>query len=174
MRSSSKRLISIAIVVILFIGTLIVYGSFIKPAYEDIKAMRAELAAQLMIEEQLKSAAEQIQNLLVEYRDVGLVQETVSAILPVEPFVPQAIAQIIGLAENNALSIQSLTLKQLAIKPPIDLGLIKGLGTLRFEVRLIGNYLSLKTFIKQLENNIRLMDLVDLRIDPVGVPGQNI
>ncbi|MEE8131878.1 MAG: type 4a pilus biogenesis protein PilO [Candidatus Paceibacterota bacterium] len=174
MKASTKRLISIAVSIFLFIVALIVYTSFIKPAYGDIGEKRSELAAQQEVKEQLELAVEQVQKLLAEYQDIGLLQETISSILPTEQIVPQAIAQVTGLAENNFLSIQSLTLRQLAIKPSIDSKLIKGLGTLRFDIRLAGNYESLKTFLKQLESNIRLMDLVDLKIESVGVPGQNI
>ncbi|MEK7555312.1 MAG: type 4a pilus biogenesis protein PilO [Patescibacteria group bacterium] len=174
MKSSTKRLVSIAIVALLFISALVVYGSFIKPVYEDIKAKRAELSSQRAIEKQLRTAAEQIQNLLAQYQDIGLVRETVSVILPNEQAMPQAVAQITGLAENNSLSIQSLTSQYLAIKPSGDSNLIRGLGTLRFDVRLIGDYKSLKAFVGQLENNIRLMDLVSLKVDPVGAPGKDI
>lgn len=174
MKSSTKRLVSIVAVALLFISALVVYGSFIKPVYEDIKTKRAELSSQRAIEKQLRTAAEQIQNLLAKYQDVGLVRETISAILPIEQAMPQAVSQITGLAENNSLSVQSLTSQHLAIKPSGDSDLIKGLGTIRFDVRLIGDYKSLKTFIGQLENNVRLIDLVSLKIDPVGASGKDI
>ncbi len=174
MRGSTKRVISVAIAMFLFIGALLVYASFIKPAYVNIKEMRAELAAQETIKNQLKLAVEQIQRLLAEYQDVGLLQETTSAILPTGQALPQAMAQLTGLAENNALIAQSFTSQPLVIRPSADSQLIQGLGVLRFNAYLVGSYESFKSFLRQLETNIRLMDLVDLKMSPIGSSENNI
>lgn len=175
MKSSIKRTISIALAVFLFIGTLVVYNSFVKPAYEKTEEKRLKLMLQQATEEQLKSALEQVKKLYTEYQDADILQETISLILPKEYDLPNVVAQITGLAKNNNLVIESLSSRQLAIKPSIDPALIKGLGTLRFDIRLVGDYKSFKAFLEQLESNIRLINLFDLKMEQfAGAPGQNI
>lgn len=174
MKSSTKRIFSILAAVILLVGAAFIYASLIKPAYVEIQKKRAELAAQKSARNKLEAAVNQIKKLLVEYQDAKLIQETVSAILPVEQMLPQSLAQITGLAENSGLFIQSLGSQPLSIKPSVNPKLIKGVGTLRFNIRLAGSYESFKSFLNQMANNIQLMDLTDLKMEPVGGSNQNI
>lgn len=171
---TTKRIFSISIAILLFIGALFVYASLIKPLYGDIKTQRAKLASREEVKKQLGTAVEKIQKIAAEYQDIGLLQETISSILPVDQAVPQAIAQIVGLAENNGLLVQSLTSRQMAIQPSSASKIILGLGTVRFDVRLIGSYEAFKGFLKQLETNIRLMDVADFKMDPVSKTEKNI
>ncbi len=167
MRASTKRAFSILIAVGLFIASLIVYASFIQPAYSEIKNLRTEVVSRSKLIQEQEVSLRQVQKILSDYQNVAQLKETISLILPLEQNLPQAANQIIGLANVNKLTVDQLSVQQLAIKPSGYSSLVKGRGTLRLNFRLVGNYEGFKSFIQGLETNMNLMDLVSLKIDPV-------
>ena len=96
-------------------------------------------------------------------------------ILPTEQDVPQAVNQINELARANNLKMEVLAVQQLAIKPSSQPTVSKGVGTLRFNLRLSGSYEGLKGFLQNVENNINLMDIISFKVSPVkeGRVGSN-
>ncbi|MEK7162965.1 MAG: hypothetical protein AAB696_01620 [Patescibacteria group bacterium] len=165
MKASSKRILSILLSVLIIIASLFVYSSLIRPAYSEIKNLRSETAGKMDIIDKNKGSIEQVQKLLSEYQSIAQVQEIISFILPLEQNIPRAINQVVGLADLNKLSIESVGVRQLAIKPSAQPNLVKGVGTLRFDLRLAGSYENLKMFIQNMESNMNLMDLVSLKIE---------
>lgn len=106
MKASSKRILSILTAVLMIIASLFVYSSLIRPVYSEIKNLRSEAASRLDLINKNKVSITQVQKLLNEYQNIAQVQEVISSILPLEQNVPQAINQIVGLAELNKLSIE--------------------------------------------------------------------
>ncbi len=166
MKASSKRILSILIAILILVASLFVYSSFIKPAYSEIKDLRSEVASRLNLIAENESSLEQIQKLLGEYQNVAQLKETISLIFPTEQDLPQVVNQITSLANINKLTIDQLAAGQLAIKPSTHSTSIKGKGTLRFSFHLNGSYENFKSFLQNLETNMSLMDLVNLKIEP--------
>jgi Tfp pilus assembly protein PilO len=170
MKSSTKRILSISISTLLFIGSLFVYGSLIKPAYSQIKDLRSEVASRLDFIEKNEAYIQKIQKKIKELQDLDKTTETISLILPLNQDVASRVSQIDGLAYNNRLTIELLSIQELSIKPSKQPNLVKGIGTLRFNFKASGNYENFKSFIQALETNITLMDLVGLKIEPNNKP----
>lgn len=166
MKASSKRILSILTAVLMIIASLFVYSSLIRPVYSEIKNLRSEAASRLDLINKNKVSITQVQKLLNEYQNIAQVQEVISSILPLEQNVPQAINQIVGLAELNKLSIELVAVQKSAIKPSDQPNLVKGIGTLKLNIRLSGSYENFKKFLQNLETNVNLMDVVDLKIEP--------
>ena len=166
MKASIKRFLSILLAILMFVASLFVYSTLIRPAYSEIKSLRAEIAGRLELISKNEVSIQQVKKLLTEYQDIAKVQETISLILPLEQNTSQGVNQIDGLSKLNKLTIDFLSIQQLAIKPSTQPGLVKGLGVLRYNFRLTGTYESLKSFIQAVETNISLMDLVSLKIEP--------
>ena len=93
-------------------------------------------------------------------------------ILPLEQNTSQGVYQISGLAGFSNLTVELLSVQQLAIKPSIQPGLVKGLGILRYNFRLTGTYEGFKSFLQAMETNISLMDLVNLKVEPAVKPAK--
>lgn len=165
MKSSIKRMTSILTAIFMIIASLFVYSSLIRPVYSEIKNLKAEVGSRLDIINKNKSSISQVQKLLSEYQETVKIQEITLSILPLEYNLSSAVNQIVGLANLNNLSIQSLAVQQLAIKPLTQSNLVKGIGTLRFNIRLSGSYENFKMFLGNLETNVNLMDLVSLKIE---------
>lgn len=165
MKASTKRIFSILISILMLIGSLFVYASLIRPTYSQVKDLRAEVASRLDFIAKNETYIQQVQKILSEYQDITKIKETTSLILPLEQDVASRVNQIAGLSTNNNLIIELLGVQQLSIKPSNQSNLIKGLGILRFNFRLIGNYENFKSFLQALETNITLMDLMNLKIE---------
>lgn len=166
MKGSTKRAFSILIATLFFIAALGVYAYLIKPAYQDINEKRGELYTKTSQLSDYKNTVTQMQKLLAAYDNLAQAQDSVSLMLPVSPSIPQAIYQISSLASGNGLSFQSASVKELAIAPTV--GLVKGKGTLRFNVKLNGTYESLRSFLGNLETNVRVFNVNSIKIEKFG------
>jgi len=164
MRSSTKRLFGIFIAMLFLVGSIFVYASMIKPALGEIDELRGKLASRTDILENYGKAVKQLQNLLTQYQETTDIQQQISLALPIGQNVPQAINQVAGIAAANGLAVQSLGLQQMAVKPGTA-PLVRGIGTLRINVRLTGPYQGFKSFLKNLETNITLLDTTSLKIE---------
>jgi len=166
MKSSTKRILSVSISTLLFIGSLFIYSNLVKPTYSQIKNLRSEVVSRLDFIEKNEAYIQEIQKKIKESHDLDKTTETISLILPLNQDVASRVNQIGGLAYNNRLAIELLNVQELAIKPSKQPNLVKGLGTLRFNLKASGNYENFKSFIQALETNITLMDLIGLKIEP--------
>jgi len=165
MKASNKRILSILTAILMIIASLFVYSSLIRPVYSEIKNLRSEVASRLDLINRNKASIEQVQKLLSEYQSISQAEEMTSLVLSSGQNISQAVNQIVGLADLNGLSIELLAVQQLAIKPSNQPNLVKGVGILRFNLRLAGSYEKFKSFIGNLETNINLMDLANLKIE---------
>ncbi len=174
MRASSKRFVSILLAIVMFIASLFIYSTLILPAYSEVTNLRAEVVARTRLIAEEEASIGQVQKLLSEYKDVAVIQDTISLILPISQNIALGVSQISGLSKINSLILDSLSTQELAIKPSTQPTLIKGMGTLRFSLHLIGSYENFKAFLKNLETNITLIDLVSLKIESGSRVGGNI
>ena len=165
MRSSTKRFVSIVMALLMCIAAVFVYSSFIRPAYSDIATLRTLVSEKTTLFEQQKSSVDQLQNLLSQSQDVLKVEDTISSILPLSPDVASGVNQINGLSKINNLALDLLSIEETAIKPSGRPDLARGVGTLKFNFHLSGSYENFKTFLQNMETNITLMDLANLKLE---------
>jgi hypothetical protein len=171
MKSSTKRIISLFISILALVGTLMFYSNFVEPAYNEIQVKRGQLAGRVDAVKRYQAVAKKINDLLSKYNNVSQIREEVNLILPIEVNIPLALNQFTGLAEMNKLKMQSIDIKPLAVRQSVrqQSSFVRGIGVVRLSSSLVGDYDSLKNFIKSLETNINLMDLVNLNIGPIGL-----
>ncbi len=163
--------------VLLLIAVLIIYVQLIKPVYSDVQKLRGEIQSRNNLMEEQNHAVNQVQNLISQLQEQNITkfQEQISLVLPTTESVPQALSQYQAIAQASGLSIQSVGINSLAIKPAVsDTGLAKGIGTNRFKLKLLGSYEATRTFFQAVETNVRLADLVTFKINRTGQPGQNL
>lgn len=173
MKASSKRILSILASGFFFIMAVVIYALFIRPEYDNVQRLRSEVASRAQAVEQQKDVVKQIQRLLQEYQGVARLQETLSLALPQESGVAEALNQLNGAAQIGGLAIQSAGVQSLAIRPSsASIKSAKGIGTLRFNAKISGDYDQIKRFLQMLETNIRLMDVKSLKIESGVDPTQ--
>ncbi len=177
MKASTKRILSIMLSAILLITVTVIYVKMIRPANSEIQNLRGEIQARENLLSKQTQAVSQIQNLISQLQNQNITQfqEQISLVLPISESVPQALNQYQAIAQASGLSIQSIGVDYLAIKPAAsNINITKGTGTDRFKLKLLGSYEAMKTFFQAIETNVRLTDLVSFKINRTAQPGQNL
>ena len=167
MKSSTKRIFSILISAALLIAVIVVFIKLIKPAYNEVQNLLGEIGARTALLDEQSKAVSQVQNLINQLQEQNITQfqEQISLVLPLNEGIPQALSQYQTIAQTNGLSIQSVGLNYLAIRPSAsNVGIAKRIGTIRFKLKLLGSYEALKALIQGIETNVRLTDLMELKI----------
>ncbi len=170
MKGSSKRSLTLLLSVLLFIGAILVYSYLISPTYADIQQKQGSLEAKQKQFGEYQKIITQTQQLIAEYQNS---QGDISSILPSDPEIAPAYFQLTQLASNDGLSIQSVDAKEMAIMPTKS-SLVNGVGDIRFNVQVVGSYENLRKFFGDLESNIRIFSVNDLKIESVASDVLNI
>ncbi len=186
MRQSTKRLLSSALALIFIVAAFIIFFSLIKPVYEDAQRMKGEEMSRKLFVDNQKKVVEKIKKLINDYKGEEKIQEVASLVLPSNPDVAGALAQINNLAKVNNLNPQgfSITVPSLQNIAPtqsskgeqagIAAMISRPVGLLNIQTRLSGSYGDFKTFLKQLETNIRILDIKNLQMGQAGKPNQDV
>lgn len=172
---------------VLIIAALIMYFNFIQSAYQEAQKIKAQVISRENFVQSQQAAISQVKNSISSYKGEGKPQDVVSLALPLSPDLAGAFAQLTSLAQNNRLALQSITvslpaMQNLSAKPALGAAsgasfastITKPFGTAAFQVRMIGTYEDFKTFVKNLESNIRILDIQKMAFQPAGKPDQNI
>lgn len=168
LKASTQRALSMVLAASLVVGALIVYAVLVNPAYQEVQELRGKLASKSDLYQIRSQQFTQVQNLIAQYQGVALLQEGLSLALPQKVETENIINQLDAIAKNNRVFIDSISLDFLPIQQTKKRTLVKGFGTLRMSLKLLGPYSSFKGFLDSLETNIRIMDLRNLKISPAG------
>lgn len=160
-----------ALALLLIIGAAIVYSSFITPAYSGVMVLRNQIASQNEVLQRFNITFGQVQKLLADLQTAPDVQKQVSLILPTSRDVSYLVSQVSGLAEANGLTLSLLSTQVLPVQPAKS-KVIKSMGRLQADVKLTGTYSGFKSFLRQLQSNILLLDVTDVKIDSSAVAGR--
>lgn len=182
MKQATKRLISSAAALILFMATFFVFVSFVAPAFQEAQELRGEeLGLQNVIKNQ-KEITDRVKKAISEYNGEGDARDAVSEVLPLSPNVAQALAGINGMSEMNHIALQSVSLQAASnqanmpspgLSAASSTSIIRPIGVLNFQIKLTGTYEDFKSFIQNLETDIRIADVKTVAIDHAGKPNQN-
>jgi Tfp pilus assembly protein PilO len=163
------------------VGAFVVFFDFIRPAYEEAQSVRSDQLSRKSFVETQRAAIEQVKRLIETYQEESTLQETVSAALPLRADVSNALAQISSIAANNSVGLQSFTITSPAAQATTANGgrderggLVKPVGTLTFQVKFVGSYDAFKSFLRDVETNIRILDVRNISFQPAGKPEQNL
>jgi Tfp pilus assembly protein PilO len=176
MRSSTKRILSAALSLIFIFLAFIIFAMLIKPSYEETQKLRADVLNRQNFIQNKKSLTEQFKKLVSQYDSQEKAQENISLILPQNPGVGEALTQINGLLDLNHLSVLSFNINKPLLQSysssntnSTSTQVIKPLGTIDINFKVVGNYSDFKNFLNQLETNIRIFNVKTLNISPVVV-----
>jgi Tfp pilus assembly protein PilO len=160
-------------VALLFIvGAFIFYFDFISPAYQDMEALKGKLVSEQNLLAQESTMVKQVQKNINSYNNATQAQSLISQFLPSTQDISGAVTQIYGIAGINNMSIQSISISPASIIPPTVSNSsssvnIKSFGSITFSFSVSGSYESIKSFIYDIETNMRIFDIKSLSISPV-------
>ncbi len=145
------------------IASVVVYSSFIQSAYSQVVLLRGQLASKQSNYQQLSQTISQIKSLIDKFQSQSADRSKISLILPLSKDPSYLLSQIIGLSQINGVSVSSVGTQILPIQPSQS-NIIKGIGQIKADVALSGSYASFKAFLRQLETNILILDVSNLKL----------
>ncbi len=121
-----------------------------------------------------------VKSLLTTYQSDASSSQSVAMALPVGPGVSGALAQIYGIATNANVTIQGTQISTQAVQavaaPATTVGaaaaagsIVKPTGTVSFQVTGSASYESFKSFLQELETNIRIFDVTAISLQPAAI-----
>lgn len=178
MKQTTKRFLSLILGLVFLVGALVVFFEFVQPAYEDAQAIKSQQFSLRNFLDNEGATIKQVKDLISAYQGQGEVQQAVSLALPTTEDLAGAIAQLYGLAQNNGLIFESVSVSVSLAAPSARIeeggtggatfALQKSIGSINFQLKLVGPYAALKAFVSRLETNLRIFDLKSLVIQPAS------
>lgn len=172
MNNSSKRITFILLSLVLLLASVFVYSWFVRDSYAVVQGLRSDLASMQDKLEKYQSTNEKIKELQVQFQNAGDVQQKVSLVIPRQRDVGYFTNQIVELSRINGLSLETINTAIVPIQQTNSATVIRPIGKIKADVTVGGSYASFKAFLNQIENNVLVMDVVDLKIE--GSTQQNI
>lgn len=166
-----------------FVVTLFDYFTLILPASDEGQKVKAEMISRQNFIDNQKQAIKQIQNLISSYKGEGQLQEVVSSVLPSSEDLAGAFGQINGLVAANHLLLQGTSVgasvdmtsfETNKIQAVAAKSLTKPFSAVDFQVKMTGTYEDFKSFLGNMETNIRIFDVKKINMQPAGKSNQNI
>lgn len=182
MKQSSKRLLSMLLAVVLVFGAFFLYFTEIQPAYSDIQGIRSQIYGGQDFLNNETAVVQKLQDTLQKYENDPTVQQSVSAAIPAKEDDAAAAHELTALAVSSGLGIQSvnaLTSSVETVKTSQTTAnsqnkfVLRPLGVSSFQLKLVGNYASLRNFLDNVETNIRIMDIKSITVEELGKPNQD-
>lgn len=159
----------------LLVSALVVYALLIQGQYGAIQELRGRLEAKNEILEIETKAVEQVKNLVVNLKSVANISNALSFALPQEESVSSVVAQINSLSQLHGVVLQGVGISYLPmIPPPVKLSFAKGMGALRLDIKFVGSYSAGRDFLADLERNLRIMDVKNLKMESASKTGQDL
>jgi Tfp pilus assembly protein PilO len=179
MKQSTKRLASVTLSMVFIIAALIVYFELTKPTFDEIQRVRGDEATRVQILQEQDKAVKQVKTLLGTYQQQADLQALVSAALPLKSDVSTVLSHLAAIAIANRIQIQSIALLPSAVESgQASAGgsgsLVSPTTSFLLQVKEAGTYEDFKLFAKDLENNVRIMDIKSIAINPAGKSDQDL
>lgn len=172
MKASSKRILSIFGALLLIGSTFFVYENFIKSSYDKIQKSKGEIESLGKAINEEAGAVNQVKELINTYKSQAQLENALSLTLPTSKDMPYLMADIDGLAESSGLTVKSILFKDLPSRQSSN-SLANNIGVLEIQTRLSGSYEGIKSFIRNIETNVRIMDVQGMQIDSGIKSGQS-
>jgi len=173
MKPAAKRTISLLVSVAFLIVALSVYGLFISPVYDDVVVLRGELSSRDQFLQKQSYVLGKVDSLVSQFHGVSELQKTVSLSLPLDEDLSSIFNQLRVLASVNNLVVEVFGVKPMAFRELAAAPLAGRVGALQLSLRVSGPYEGFKNFLKNLETNVRVMDVESIAIERTGGLGTN-
>lgn len=176
MKPSTKRLLSLVAALVMAFAAVVVYFNLTVPEYSSADAIRADVYSRQQLVSDQKNAIASVQKLIADYQGKSGVREVVALSLPLKLDQSGVLHQIQSMANNNKLSLQSLSISAPVSQNPsgaANTAVIRPVGSMAFQIRVVGAYADFKSFLQNLETNIRIFDIRTISVDPLAKPNQD-
>ncbi|MGB9681055.1 MAG: type 4a pilus biogenesis protein PilO [Minisyncoccia bacterium] len=156
MRETTRQNLSILLIIILIAGSLFIYLNSIRPSLAKIKENQKnilETKEKIRLINEYKAKAEQLMNY---YASLVSQIENINLALPDEPLTDQILAILNELSKKNNINFLQMSFQESVGEDEI--------GRVEVRTTFSSNYQGLKSFLNEIEKELRLADLKDLRV----------
>jgi Tfp pilus assembly protein PilO len=172
MKESTKRNLSLILIIVFFIVAFVVFFNYTWPALlkvldanDKLKVVKQNYAKQLQSLQMAKQIIDQ-------YKNLTNVNQTISLTLPKSEEIYNVITQLNKISQNSGLLLQSISLQRSAPTSQTTSttkteSLINKPQTITLTLNLVGTYEAFKTWLEAIETNIRLMDITNINFSGV-------
>ncbi|PIR04951.1 MAG: hypothetical protein COV57_01685 [Candidatus Liptonbacteria bacterium CG11_big_fil_rev_8_21_14_0_20_35_14] len=170
--TSNKRMLSLLLAVILLLLSLYLFGAYVRPAFLSVRVLREEVAQARDFLEAQQNAKAAFESLALDVDESLNAQNLLASALPKGADLPQSVHQIQFLAKVHNMSLQAVTVEEVANAVSSNSNsLIKDVKKMRITFSAFSDYNSMKRFLEALENNIKLIDVVEMTAQAQGDSG---
>lgn len=176
MKPSTKRLVSLVSALVMVFAALIIYFNLTVPEYSSTNAIRADVYSRQQLITDQKGAIDQVQKLIADYQGKAALREVISLSLPLKLDQSGILHQVQSMALVNKLSLQSFSIAAPVAQnagTATTAAVIRPIGNMTFQLRVIGTYEDFRNFLQNLETNIRIFDIRSISVDPLAKPNQD-
>lgn len=132
------------------------FFGFLLPAYDEIRATQAAIDERSASIVELQNSLQAVDRLKGDMQGrIGEVDK-LSGIIADEKRADEILSSIDAIANQSGMQIVQFSMG--------DIGVSEGISTASVEMNLRGAYPSFKTFLENLENNLRLFDVQSISI----------
>ena len=156
-------------------GALVLLINFVRPAYDEAQLLKGEFEAKKIALENQRRVLSQVNELKAKYQGDTELEQVIGLSLPAEKEESELVHMVHRLAELNNIAVQSVAVNAGAItatKEGKEVS-IRPVGTIQLSLRFSGTYEGLKSFLQNLETNVRIMDVQTIGINPPAGTAQN-
>lgn len=168
---------------IFLVAAFLVFFDMVQPAYGDLQTLKGKQLSMENFLQNEQTEVNQAKQLISQYQGESQAQQNLALAMPSGPSVAGALAQIYGIAQNNNIALQNIGFSpptvRLQAQPAAQTGgasaqatlgqIVKPMGSITIQTTGAGSYENLKSFLSQLETNIRVFDVTSLSLQPVVV-----
>ncbi len=166
MKGSSKRFISLVLSLGLLFGSIILFLFFLRPAYSQVSVLRGEYSANKSTIANQESVVAKVKDVLSNYQDqLANLEKNALNIVPKDPEYESFLYQINAISKIDGILLVSLDFNLLPNKSAKGRDFTQN-SVLQVKLQLKGPYEKFKTFITDVEKNMRIMDIVSMNIIP--------
>jgi Tfp pilus assembly protein PilO len=172
------KFVEILVLPIAMIGIIAALLWFVQPTYSEIKNLMLEIEAKEDTLEKKQKLVVDIEKLVSQYEDIeGRVNKVFYA-LPNEAEIPNVLVQLEALASENGMIFESSNFSKVqqsaqnkatsgnnaasSSETTNQQNIIEQIRSVSIDINLTGSYENFKNYLKSLENNIRIMDIMSI------------
>jgi len=164
MQGSTKRLVISLGSLIFITGSIYVFAALINPAFGEIQELRGEKQAIMTLLTDYEEAIEAANSVLLRHKGLANLQNTFSAVIPLEANIPSLLNQLYGLASLSEVTVNVITFQELPIQIARENSLVRPYGTIQATIKCVSSYENMKKYLEALETNARLMNITSVNI----------
>ena|SRR3989344_3402287 len=179
MKLSTKRTGSLLASVLFFILAFVIYINLVSPELDGLTALRGTLRFKTETLERQQTVNEQVKNLIAKFKSVKSLEETIALAIPPEEDIASLVNQVQAIAKSSGVSLSLIGFRitdatGAGRKATTTLSGVIGYGAIRTTLKVSGTYQAIKSFLRLLETNVRVMDVNSFAFRSLSGSGEGL